>query len=107
MREPGDLTPQCDGCNRSFADVRLAPMLHDATWLKLADKHAVLCAECMFQRAAERGVALTMADLGDCTFNARHSPRSWYDLFRSRESESPPVISEWFHRRAGGVKSGP
>ena len=61
MREPGDLTPRCDGCNQSFDDVRLGPILHDATWLKLADEHAVLC------------------DL--------HSPHSWYDLFLSRESE--------------------
>ena len=79
--------------------------------LKLADKHAVLCAECMFQRAAERGVALTMADLGDCTFNARHSPRSWYDLFRSRESEPLTNLSEWASflnrlKRASGVKRG-
>jgi len=48
MREPGDLTPRCDGCNQSFDDVRLGPILRDATWLKLAGKHAVLCAECMF-----------------------------------------------------------
>jgi len=51
----------------------LAPILHDATWLKLADKHVVLCAECMFQRAAEREVALTLADLRPCMFNTLHS----------------------------------
>ena len=84
---------QCDGCNRSFDNVRLAPMLHDATWLKLADKHTVPCAECMFQRAAGRGVALTLADLRPCTFNVLHSPHSWYDLFLSRESEPQPSLS--------------
>ena len=86
-------TFQCDGCNRSFDDVRLAPMLHDATWLKLADKHTVLCAECMFGRAAEREVALTLTDLRPCMFNVLHSPHSWYDLFLSRESEPQPSLS--------------
>ena len=86
-------TFQCDSCNRSFDDVRLAPMLHDAMWLKLADKHTVPCAECMFQRAAGRGVALTLADLRPCTFNVLHSPHSWYDLFLSRESEPQPSLS--------------
>ena len=51
--------------------MRLGPILRDATWLKLADKHAVLCTECMFQRANERGVVLTLADLQQCGFNVR------------------------------------
>jgi hypothetical protein len=91
MRKPGDTTPQCDDCNRNvYNDVRLGPMLRDETWLKLADKHAVLCAECMFER---------------------HSPRSWYDLFRSRESELLTNLSEWASflnrlKRASGVKRG-
>jgi hypothetical protein len=80
--------------------LRLAPILHDATWLKLADEHTALCAECMFQRASERGVVLTLADLLPCTFNARRrpfpqGPCSWFDLFLSRESESRPSFSEW------------
>jgi hypothetical protein len=93
-REPGDLTPQCDGCNRNlFHEVRLGPELHDATWLKLADKHAVLCGECMFQRAAECGVTLTLADLRQRTDSVAHSPNSWYELFLSRESEPQPSLS--------------
>jgi hypothetical protein len=73
--------------------------------LKLADKHAVLCAECMFQRANERGVVLTLADLQQCGFNVRSpakgsrgllgGPGSWYDVFLSRESEPQPSLSEW------------
>ena len=85
----------------------MGPMLHDATWLKLADEYTALCVECMFQRAAERGVALTFADLLPCMFNIRPSRRnlsptgSWYDLFLSRASEplpddlSPDDLSEW------------
>jgi hypothetical protein len=91
-REPDDLTPQCDGCNRNlFREARLGPELHDAVWLKLADKHAALCGECMFERAAECGVTLTLADLRPCMFNVLHSPHSWYDLFLSRRSESEPT----------------
>jgi hypothetical protein len=90
-------------------------MLHDATWLKLADKHTVPCAECMFQRASGREVALTLADLRPCMYNvlphAASAPRSWYDLFLGRESETPSNLSEWdsFLSRlgqAGGVKNG-
>jgi hypothetical protein len=99
-REPGDATPQCDGCNRNlFHEARLGPELHDATWLKLADKHAVICAECLFERAAECGVTLTLTDLRPCLPNVFRSPHSWYDLFLSRESDqrcrqiSRPMIS--------------
>jgi len=75
----------------------------------------VLCAECMFQRAVARGVALTLADLQPCMFNvlprAVSAPRSWYDLFRSRESEPLTNLSEWASflnrlKRASGVKRG-
>ena len=75
----------------------------------------VLCAECMFQRAVARGVALTLADLQPCMFNvlprAVSAPRSWYDLFLSRESEPLTNLSEWASflnrlKRASDVKRG-
>ena len=111
-REPGDRTPQwqCDDCNQSFDEWPLAPILHDATWLKLAGKHTTLCVKCMFRRASEREVALTLADLRPCMYNVLHSPHSWYDLFLSRESEPPVNLSECAGflsrlKRAGAGKS--
>jgi hypothetical protein len=104
-REPGDLTPQCDGCSRNlFREARLGPELHDATWLKLAGKHAVLCSECMFQRAAECGVALTLADLKPCLANVARSPNSWYELFLSRENDPPPHLRDEFDSMLNEVK---
>jgi hypothetical protein len=86
---------KCDGCGESFDDVPLAPVLIDATWLRVAAKRETLCVGCMFQRATERSVALTLADLAPCPFNVFHSPRSWYDLFLSRESEPPASLAAW------------
>ena len=45
---------KCDDCGKTPNVVELAPMLHDAVWCKLAARHEMLCAECMFTRAAAR-----------------------------------------------------
>ena len=70
----------CDGCDASFDDEPRAPVLIDATWAKLADKHEMLCASCLLNRSIERRVLLAVADLVPCEFNRWGSP-SWFDLF--------------------------
>jgi hypothetical protein len=71
-------------------------MLIHTTWAKLAnERERLLCAQCMFRRAIERQVPLTLADLQPCPFNLFHTPQSWFDLFLSRETEPPPNIDEW------------
>jgi hypothetical protein len=74
---------QCDGCRSSLDDVPLAPVLVDVTWAKLASEHETLCAGCTFQRAIERRVNLSLADLRPCPLNLFDSPTMWYDLFLS------------------------
>ena len=51
-------------------------MLSDAVWRKLAGRHEMLCAECMFTRAAARDVRLSLASLQPCEFNLMCSPVS-------------------------------
>jgi hypothetical protein len=82
---------RCDGCRQSFNDVPRAPMLRDAAWRKLADPQAILCAGCMLERAIDRSVDLTLADLLPCPFNLFHAPRSWYHLF----ANGTPPSDEW------------
>ena len=49
MKETYD---RCPDCQRPFCEDQLAPapVLRDAIWAKLADKHERLCAECFFER---------------------------------------------------------
>jgi hypothetical protein len=98
----------CDGCKRPWRGknaagrvsrrltLPLGPMLHDATWAKLADEdEKVLCAECTSQRAKERGVRLSLADLRPCQYNLFYWPNSWFNLFLGREPSPTIVDDEW------------
>jgi hypothetical protein len=93
------MSDRCDACGASFWKVPRAPMLTDNAWAELAEARETLCAGCMFERAVERRVALTWADLLPCEFNFWHSP-SWYDLFHGAEGD-PANIAEW---RAAGLR---
>jgi hypothetical protein len=75
--------------------VGLAPKLHDAVWRKLAGRHKMLCAECMFTRAAARDVRLSLASLQPCEFNLMCSPVSWFELFASVEIRPPKNLDAW------------
>jgi hypothetical protein len=72
-----------------------APKLRDAVWLKLGlAEDEALCAKCLFERAAERGINLTFADLRPCLFNLLpifHDP-TWFEFFHSDE----PISDEWY-----------
>ena len=39
-------TTRCTACEVSLARIPLAPMLNDASWTKLAEKHELLCTKC-------------------------------------------------------------
>jgi hypothetical protein len=94
---------RCDSCRKSFSKVPMAPVLHDEVWGKLAHPHEILCAPCMFSRAIERNVHLTLASLRPCPFNLSQSPQSWFDVFRSDEIGPPRNIDEW--QMIGGNQS--
>jgi len=83
----------CNGCRVSFERVPHAPMLFDATWLKLAQKRELLCPDCLFARAARCGIRITLADLRPCPFNRFGEPLSWFELFAG--GERPEVIEAW------------
>jgi hypothetical protein len=42
-------------------------------------------------------VPIRFADLMPCPFNLFHAPHSWFDLFLSAETETPPadLMEEW------------
>jgi hypothetical protein len=82
----------CDGCRQSFDQEPPAPMLHEEVWQKIGDRSERLCATCMFKRAKERGVRLTLASLQPLPVNVRCNPWSWFDLFLERvhHGELPP-----------------
>ena len=86
---------RCDGCGVSFNRRPMAPMLADAAWLRLAGDRDRLCAECMFARAFERRVALTVMDLRVCEFNQR---QGWFELFErvARERRCMPYCYPFF-----------
>lgn len=85
----------CDDCGKTPNVVELAPMLHDAVWCKLAGRHEMLCAECLFTRAAARNVRLSLASLQPCEFNLMCSPVSWFELFASVEIRPPKNLDAW------------
>jgi hypothetical protein len=75
----------CDGCNRRFVLSRPpAPMLRDDVWQELADEYDTLCVGCMFERANERGIYLTLMSLKPLPVNLDCNPWSWFDLFAER-----------------------
>ena len=74
----------CDACGQSFDDESPAPMLQDEVWQKIGDRSERLCATCMFKRAKDRGIRLTLACLKPVPVNLRCNPWSWFDLFLER-----------------------
>jgi hypothetical protein len=99
--EDGNLVLRCDGCNKLIGDeVPSAPILRDNAWAKLSRPDEYLCAGCMFQRAIDRDfITLRFGDLKPVAFNLFHRPRSWFDLFLSKEP-TPPDLSEWAYALA-------
>ena len=54
----------CDGCDCRLVPERPpAPMLHDHIWCQLADPREMLCLACMYMRAAQRDIQLSLASL--------------------------------------------
>jgi crossover junction endodeoxyribonuclease RuvC len=94
---PGkDCAMNCDDCARNFqGDVRMAPMLHDRSWCQLAPEDKTLCSDCMFKRADDKGIKLTLADLKPCPFNLQRGPFSWFERFAKDESAPPNNLAEW------------
>jgi hypothetical protein len=91
------LINRCDGCHQSFNDPKItaAPILIDETWAKLAGEQETLCAACFFDRAIELQIDVKLTDSLPCAFNLFHWPRSWYDLFLSKQNSEPANIDEW------------
>jgi len=72
----------CDGCDCRLVPERPpAPMLHDHIWCQLADPREMLCLDCMFMRAAQRDIRLSLASLKPVPVNLVCNPWSWFDLF--------------------------
>jgi hypothetical protein len=80
----------CDACH--LDDYPLAPMLRDAAWAKIADVRDTLCSKCFFDRAIERQINLTFADLEPCAFNLFDRPNSWFDLFLNAEWREAEIV---------------
>jgi|SRR5262249_21383891 len=78
----------CDDCGRS--DVRMAPMLMDASWRRLAHKRELLCGDCLNALARQRGVKITLADLRPCAFNGF---AGWFEEFA--DQAEPEVVATW------------
>jgi hypothetical protein len=72
----------------SLNKVPLAPMLQDEAWCKLADENELLCAECCFKRAFERGIDLTRVNLRLCVLNLAGWPSSYFNLFTDAKKQS-------------------
>src|SRR5262249_16281655 len=76
---------------------QLQPVLQDEMWCKLADENELLCAECCFKRAFERGIDLTRANLRLCVLNLAGWPSSYFNLFtdaKKQSSEGRPHVDE-------------
>ena len=80
----------CDGCGDRDFDP--APILHDEVWIKLADKHELLCIDCMWRRQRERHVSITINALKPVPVNLA---RGWFDLFAQLANSPPENIAEW------------
>ena len=89
------LTFKCDDCSKSPDEVVIGPVLHDAVWRRLAVRGEMVCAHCMFARAAARDVRLALANLHPRRFNLLHSPVSWFELFAFLEIRPPANLDAW------------
>jgi hypothetical protein len=68
-------------------------MLDNVTWRKLAGESEVLCAECCFKRACERGIDLARANLRLCVLNLAGWPFSYFNLFEhAKRQNAPPSL---------------
>jgi hypothetical protein len=77
---------RCDARRRRWSDtVTLGPVLRNATWRKLAHKHEPPSGDCVFERAADCGVILTIVDLKLSTCNWSGEP-SWFDRLGRAQS---------------------
>jgi hypothetical protein len=97
-RDPGRWSGgrPCDGCHKT--NPSLGPMLQDAAWQRLADRDELLCAKCVFDRAIDRQVVLTFADLLPCGINLDPvGPHSWFSIFLGAEPADVPISQEWRH----------
>jgi hypothetical protein len=79
-------------------------MLHDATWCRFASKNETLCGNCVLQRAINRKVPITLADLRPCPLNLFRWPRSWFNFFAGRENPPTFVSAKWRKAAAGARK---
>jgi hypothetical protein len=95
----------CDDCGVDFCVISPAPMLRDEVWAAIGQPTERLCADCMFRRAKERGVRLTLASLKPLPVNLRCNPWSWFDLFLERvhHGELPPDFDMQAWRKAAEV----
>ena len=87
----------CSDCRCSFDDprVKMAPILQDRVWRRLAPNNEPLCSAWMFKRATSRGIRLTLADLWPCLFNLQNAPFSWFELYAADEPAPPKNLSQW------------
>ena len=83
----------CTECHREEA--RLAPMLRDEVWARLADKDETLCTDCFFERMVERDVTIGVSDMRPCLFNLLDSPLSWFDVLMRDETKPPANMDKW------------
>jgi hypothetical protein len=74
--------------------VEPAPVLYNESWAKLAGRREYLCANCLSDRARERGIKITLADLVPFAFNLAHRPYSWFDFFAKRGVPAD-VFDKW------------
>jgi hypothetical protein len=94
----------CDGYRRRFNNVPRAPMLQDVLRRKLAVMKEVLCAECCFKRAFERGIDLMRTSLKLRVLNLAGCPRSYFDLFTTAQKHGPERllhILQWYMEMLG------
>jgi hypothetical protein len=90
----------CDGCGASLRKRPLGPMLTDDAWQQIGDPDELLCGPCVFKRARERGIKLTLASLQPCPLNLFDRPNSWFDLLQAGESREPADLGDEWRRAA-------
>jgi len=79
----------CDDCGRQFeGDVRMAPVLFNGTWRRLAHSRELLCGECLMARAKALELNITLADLRPCEFNA-----DWFEEFADKAPRE--IVMVW------------
>jgi hypothetical protein len=92
----------CDDCRHSFKVVEIAPALHNQVWYEFAEASDILCVSCMFVRAAQRQVRLSLASLVPCPFNLLCNPSSFDQVLQHvHNNKLPPHLDlQAWHRAA-------